>query len=515
MTFKARILITVILSCIVCTGGALIVSGIKVRENGLAALTEISSAIISRLESARQFVGTQGMFEPLLKETVARFPDGKISEEAKQRLLLTVPIISSIKIGANNAEAEHYKFRVAAENPRNKDNAPTEIERRFLKEFETQPEKKQIEYFDKSSNSLWVMRPIRISEADGCLACHGRPETSPWGNGKDVFGLDMENWKDGQIHGMFKIISDLAPLDKTVSAANRRIAYWCLGIMAICLILALFFVGRPVQIFVDTISSSVTRLSDVSDSVFAASSQIAKSSQALAQGATEQSAALEETSAAMEEISSLSQQNADNSKNAAELSGQVKQVATRGTSAMEEMSSVIGEIKNSADETQHIVSAINEIAFQTNLLALNAAVEAARAGEAGKGFAVVAEEVRNLALRSAESARETAEKIQRSVEYAGKGVEVSQNVSSLLAEVRKSTEKTYGLVQEIAAASSEQSIGANEVNKALTELDTVTQANAASAEESAAASAELKSQVDALNHSVGELLLLVGKSTRK
>ena len=512
MTFRTRILLTVVLACLVCTASAVLISGIKVKDNGRAGLIEKSSAIISRLEAARKFVATQGTFQPLLNELIAKYPDGQIPEAEKGRLFKTVPIVSSILIGADSAAEEHYQFRVVAENPRNPANAPTAEETQFLKDFEADPGKAQVEHFDRASNSLWVMRPIRIRQADGCLACHGAPATSPFHNGKDALGYPMENWKDGDLHGMFKVISDLAPLDAAVAASNWSIAGWCFGIMALCVLGALVFVGRPVQVFISTIASSVMNLSEVGKSVYAASEQIAASSNDLAQGAARQSASLEETSAAMEEISSLSKQNADGSKTAAVLSGEVQNVATQGVNSMQEMAEVIGEIKRSADETQQIVHAIDEIAFQTNLLALNAAVEAARAGEAGKGFAVVAEEVRNLAQRSAKSARETAEKIKRSVEYAAKGVNVSTNVLSLLHQVKERTDKAFQLVQEIAGASVEQSTGANEINKALTELDAVTQANAAASEETAASSMELKTQVTALNTSVDELLRLVGRT---
>ncbi len=177
---------------------------------------------------------------------------------------------------------------------------------------------------------------------------------------------------------------------------------------------------------------------------------------------------------------------------------------------MGRMSAAINDIKKSADQMAKIIKTIDEIAFQTNLLALNAAVEAARAGDAGKGFAVVAEEVRNLARRSAESAKSTSELIEDSQQKANDGVGISAEVVTGLNEVNTAVEKVADLLKEVAAASNEQAEGVTQVNQAVAQMDQVTQSNAANAEQTAAASEELSAQAMELNAAVDRLKAIVG-----
>jgi methyl-accepting chemotaxis protein len=257
------------------------------------------------------------------------------------------------------------------------------------------------------------------------------------------------------------------------------------------------------------IAGIIRSLSQGSERVADASGQVAASSQSLAQGAAEQAAGLEETSSSLEEMSSMTKQNADNAQQANVLASDARQAAESGAQAMERMTQAIDDIQKSSDETAKIIKVIDEIAFQTNLLALNAAVEAARAGEAGKGFAVVAEEVRNLAIRSAEAAKNTANRIEESVRKAKNGVEISDEVGKALNGIAASISKTSDLVGEIAAASQEQSQGIDQVNTAVAQMDKVTQQNAANAEESASASEELSSQAEQMQGIVTELVRLV------
>jgi methyl-accepting chemotaxis protein len=271
-----------------------------------------------------------------------------------------------------------------------------------------------------------------------------------------------------------------------------------------------FAIVRSTRRQLTAISST---LSGGADQTASASSQVSASSQSLAQGASEQAASLEETSSALEEMSSMTKKNADTAQQAAALAADARQAADRGASSMQKMSGAIADIEKSAQETAKIIKVIDEIAFQTNLLALNAAVEAARAGEAGKGFAVVAEEVRNLAMRSAEAAKNTSSLIEQSVGNAKAGVSIADEVGKSLGEIVDCNTKVNGLIAEIAAASKEQATGVEQVNMSVSQMDKVTQQNAANAEESAAASEELSSQAEQLRLCVSDLLTLVGATS--
>jgi methyl-accepting chemotaxis protein len=212
----------------------------------------------------------------------------------------------------------------------------------------------------------------------------------------------------------------------------------------------------------------------------------------------------------MEEMASMTKQNADNAQQANGLAQESRTMAEQGIDAICQMNDTMTQIQKSSDETAKIIKVIDEIAFQTNLLALNAAVEAARAGEAGKGFAVVAEEVRNLAIRSAEAAKNTTTMIEGAVENAKQGAEITEKAAGALEQILASVAATADIIGEIAAASGEQSQGIDQINAAIAQMDKVTQQNAANAEESASASEELKSQADHMKGIVVRLVRLVG-----
>ncbi|MBI2568174.1 MAG: hypothetical protein HYV63_14185 [Candidatus Schekmanbacteria bacterium] len=223
-----------------------------------------------------------------------------------------------------------------------------------------------------------------------------------------------------------------------------------------------------------------------------------ESSSELARNSAAQASALEETSSTLEQLAASTRQNASNAAESRRVTTEVQATAHRSRQALGRMQEVIENIKQTAEASARIVKTIDQLAFQTNLLALNAAVEAARAGESGKGFAVVAEEVRNLATRSADAAKETASLVELSCQRADEGVSVTRAVAEVLGEIATGIERATALADEVSQASSEQAKGLAEISTAVAGMDGVVQGVAATAEESAESSAELRSQAQRL-----------------
>ena len=298
-----------------------------------------------------------------------------------------------------------------------------------------------------------------------------------------------------------------------LNGANKlKLFVTVIGITAFVLGCGLaFFISKGLVKSLSVITGS---MSEGADQVASASGQVSSASQSLAEGASEQAASIEETSSSLEEMSSMTKQNADNAGQADNLMNETNQVVASASTSMTKLITSMEEISKASDETHKVVKTIDEIAFQTNLLALNAAVEAARAGEAGAGFAVVAEEVRNLALRSAEAAKNTAVLIDGTVKKVKEGSEIVYKTNDEFSSVSKSASKVAELVAEISAASNEQAQGIEQVNTAVAEMDKVVQQNAANAEESASASEELNAQAKQMKGMVGELMALVGRSKK-
>jgi methyl-accepting chemotaxis protein len=268
------------------------------------------------------------------------------------------------------------------------------------------------------------------------------------------------------------------------------------------------------RLIVRPINHAIGELGSGADQVLSASSQIASASQSLADGASEQAAAVEETSSSLEQMSSMTKQNADNAQEASALMANEAKSSYRDISdKMTLMQDVVSASVRASEESAKIIKTIDEIAFQTNLLALNAAVEAARAGETGAGFAVVAEEVRNLAMRSAEAAKNTETLIADSTTKIQQASVLFGQINTDLSNNRHIAKKVTKLVGEIAAASGEQVIGIQQINKSVYEMDKVVQQNAARAEESASASEEMNAQAAMMKGVVRKLISVVGEGT--
>jgi methyl-accepting chemotaxis protein len=261
------------------------------------------------------------------------------------------------------------------------------------------------------------------------------------------------------------------------------------------------------NVAVEHLDSALTQVSAGSAEVLVACRDITSASQSLAESTSRSAENIDAVSASLQEVTSMATRNAESSQEAQRLAEGARDSADRGTESMARLSQTIEKIKTSSDETAKIIKTIDDIAFQTNLLALNAAVEAARAGESGRGFAVVAEEVRNLAMRSADAARVTAQLIQGAAKNADEGVQFNREVTANLTEITRQVRRVGDVMNEIASASTVQSETIAKAKASTDELAKLTQQNASTSEQTASAAEELSGQADALTEMVDQFRL--------
>ncbi len=523
---KKKLLVLVIVPLILSTGIAFLVSALKIKKDGEKALEEKSLTILRRMEAVRTYVANEGLMEGMVKEMVKKHPDRNLSDEELDKIKNQVPIIASWKIGMHDAEKDNYEFRIATLRnvARNKNNIATAKELEFINEF-LESKKESITYKSKEENKLWVMKPVYIRESENCLACHGDPKNSPYGDGKDILGYDMESMKDGEFRGLFIIKSDLTPIQESANEAIIGIGFWSSILVILSGIAAFVYVSHftntfkkithvitliasgnltreitiqtsdELKIVKDGINNMLMKLREVILEVNGASQQITSASvemnltsQQISDRANEQASSAEEVSASMEQMVASIQQNTNNSQ-------ETEKIALTVTESLKESSKSVNRTVSSMETIADKISIINEISQQTNLLALNAAVEAARAGEYGKGFAVVAGEVRELAERSHQAAAEIDEMSSTSVENA-------QNSGKMLADMLPEINKNASMVREITASSLEQNAGAEQVNNAIQQLNQIVQQNAAAAQEMEERSEKLSTQAEILKKTV-------------
>jgi methyl-accepting chemotaxis protein len=321
--------------------------------------------------------------------------------------------------------------------------------------------------------------------------------------------LDCHDTEVGAVLGAASVTVDTSHSDATVAAQTRNVVIACLfAVLATAALLGLIItrgVIQPVRQAAGTLISGARRTLEAASESRGAGDQIARNT-------SDQASSLQQTAASLQQVTAQTREFHQSAVDATETASRTATSAARGSEAVARMTSAMQGIEQTAQETAKIVQTIDEIAFQTNLLALNAAVEAARAGDAGKGFAVVAEEVRNLAQRSAEAARGTADLLEGSQTQARDGVLVVQDVAAVLAEIATQASQSSELIGGVCSGSDRQRQHVDEIASAMASLERVTQSTAASAQQSAASSADMTAMAEELRRVAGVLGDLVGEA---
>jgi len=357
LSFRAKLLLTVALACIIC--GTISV-GVAIHYNNNEfhdGLVEKSRIIHGRLDVAAAYVAEQGGLKPIIERFTHKYKDSsELTEEDKSVILKQVPIYAAMKIGADGASNDHYSFRVFSNEARNTNNTASREEMDIFSKFENDPNLKEL--VSETTTAVTVYRPVRLYESRGCLTCHGNPSTSPWGNGKDILGYKMENWKDGKLHGVFAVSNDIPTILKAQAQAGGTSSTTMLSLFiflggVFALILAAFIINSPIK----TLTNLASTLSQVGEQVTVASAEIASSSQQLSEASTEQAASLEETAASLEEITAMIAKATENAQNTSESSSESHKKAEEGRGSVDQMLSSMDEISQS---NEAILTQINE-----------------------------------------------------------------------------------------------------------------------------------------------------------
>jgi methyl-accepting chemotaxis protein len=484
VTLGQRATLGVSLTILTAVVVALLVQRSALRRQGIeGAIANMRSAVVEA-ESVRESVSAlqrRGAFD----QTRLKAELGTARDLRSTTVYATVPVVAAWTAIGRVAKQEGYDFRVPKHQARNPQNLPRGDELEILRTLESGTVSEYLRV-DEAANMIVYARPIRLTQ--DCLGCHGDPRTSATGDGKDILGLPMEGWKEGEVHGAFVLRGKLDKVDQATWAGMVNVVLWLVP-AAVALSFLFGWLGR--RTVIGPLQNAVSQVRAASVDTTAASGQLAGASRELAETATGQAKSLDETTAAVEELVTMGRQNAEAADAAYTEVGRARNAAREGVGEMQGLATAMTEIERSGQAIAKIVKTIDEIAFQTNLLALNAAVEAARAGTAGLGFGVVAEEVRRLAQRSAAAAAETAISIETAIAKSANGAQRSQVLAAKLEEIVQQSQRASEVMETIASATQNQGRAIEKITDSLRKIDQMTHSSAAASEENAASSQEM------------------------
>jgi methyl-accepting chemotaxis protein len=467
-------------------------------------VNELKSLMSSTIQQAETVAATMDdLHQRGAFNAASQSSDGSSGDYRASVLYKSIPVVAAWDSVKTIAKTKGFEFLtpsrpdLKARNPKNQTNDYDEAFRSFASGAD--------EYFreDSQSSTLILARPVRLSA--GCVQCHGDPATSVTRDGRDALGQPMENMRAGDIKGAFVLKAPMTK-DAVVLASMRKITLVG-GIVLILVVVGFAILNR--RLIVQPLEAVTEELAGGSTRIRSASENLAESSQSIARGASDQAASIEETSASTEEINSMTRKNADHSRSAAEMMVEAAGSVAEANQKLEGMITSMRNMTASSDRISKIIKVIDEIAFQTNILALNASVEAARAGEAGMGFAVVANEVRNLAQRSAQAAKDTASLIEDSISLSNEGSKRLDEVAAAVKRITELSDKVKIQIDEVSVGSDEQARGIEQIAKAIQQMEQVTQRAAASSDENASASSDLQKESQGLDGIIAELTTVI------
>lgn len=511
-----------------------------------------SDIIYSRLYATSQYVAQQGGLKTISDHYLNKYRSSEeLTPDDKEVILKQVPIYAAMKIGEHQAKDNLYEFRVFSNFPRNPKNKANLEESMVIDEFLA--DRKLDKIIRQNNKHITVYYPIILKEQMGCMTCHGDPKTSPWSNGKDILGYQMENWSDGRIHAVFAVKNDLSVIkqnniDNGVLSSTNYLA----GFISIGFVVSLFIsisIIRPLIVKLQRLSKKMT---NSERSLKLTSSFLEKNSNSLEKNSQTQNQTLEKSMQKTKALNHSTAQTSEIVESIYQSTISTHEATNRGVNAVGDLKismnsiqdsneAITNEIIKSNEELLKIINiigeienktkVINEIVFQTKILSFNASVEASRAGTQGKGFSVVAEEIGNLAKMSGESSGEisqllnesikrvediitaTTKNVEKVINMANSkvtnGLDKASDCEKVLAEIFDNINHVTQLAQDINVRVEDQQKDVWEMNLSLKGLESVISENLQLSQKSSEVADELNSESQNMSKVVEDLVEMI------